>query len=96
MHSSGSSQAPPTAPYPDRPGRWRCKSSRSDSPQAGSAATRRSSTEDEHTIIGISKLNPEIPESVQGRPSEQPPCPQTCSGMKGKLWESLVRKPHRI
>lgn len=75
MHSSGSSQAPPTAPYPDRRGRWRCKSFRSDSPQAGSAATRRSSTEDKHTIIGISKLNQEIPESVHGRPSEQPPVP---------------------
>lgn len=48
-HSSGSSQAPPTAPYPDRPGRWRCRSSHSGSPPAGSAATRRSWAENEHT-----------------------------------------------
>lgn len=48
-HSCGSSRAPPTAPCPDRPGRWRCRSSRSGSPPAGSAATRRSWAEDEHT-----------------------------------------------
>lgn len=48
-HSSGSSQAPPTAPYPDRPGRWRCRSSHSGSLPAGLAATRRSWAEDEHT-----------------------------------------------
>lgn len=36
---------------------------------------------------------------MQGSPSERRLCPQTCSGMitlEETLWESLIRKPHRI
>lgn len=95
MHSSGSSQVPPTAPYPGRPGRWHCRSSHSDSPLAVSAATRRSSTEDEHTITGISKQNQKTQSACRVAPSERRLCPRMIT-LEETLWESLIRKPHRI
>lgn len=93
-HSCGSSQAPPTAPYPGRPGRWRCRSSRSGSPPAGSAETRRSSAEEKHTITGR-RTTSKIPVALQGGPPAWPPCPQMVS-LKEMPLGTPIKRPNSI
>ena len=98
MHSSCSSPAPPTAPCPGTPGCWRCRSSRSDSPPAGSAWTRRSSAEDEAQSHRQCQIMKGKRASRLTPPPPPPPPGVPVLGVHRELlhWEPLVRGAHRV